>query len=167
MKRLTLAVLALLTFAFTNAQEQTKKGKWLFEANTIFGPGSEFNSDNGYLGSLSYKPENRWVDLRVEGGYFVIDNLALKAGLSSGNTFDSALYNVATKYYISGKFPVELSYNGSTSKYQDYSCLGIQGGYAWFVSKKISIEPSVRYNVSLNNYAQNFAELNIGFALHL
>ena len=46
--------------------------------------------------------------------------------------------------------------------------LGLQGGYAWFVADNISIEPGLRYNLSLNEdfTDEGLFEFRIGFALH-
>ena len=45
--------------------------------------------------------------------------------------------------------------------------LGIGGGYAWFITDSVSIEPGIRYNHSLNeDYADKgeIFQVNVGFA---
>ncbi|WP_289662788.1 hypothetical protein [Flavobacterium panacagri] len=167
MKKLFLAAIAVMAFGFANAQEQTAKGKWLIEANTGFGTPLVGSTSFGLWSSDGY---TKW-NVGAEGGYFVADNLAVKLGLGYGDDDGDSVfaYKVGAKYYIANKFPVEASYNGMSRKGADEnpSFVGLQGGYAWFIGNNVSIEPGLRYNVSLNDdYYKNAFQLNIGFALH-
>jgi hypothetical protein len=166
MKKIIFAAAAVLAFGFVNAQEQTKKGKWLVEANTGFGTPMAGNTS---FGLSSADGDSEW-NLGAEGGYFVMDNLAVKAGLGYGdfgvNVFS---YKVGAKYYLLNKFPLEASFTGASIEdaSENPSYFGLQGGYAWFVAKNVSIEPGLRYNISLNNdFYDDVFQLNIGFALH-
>jgi hypothetical protein len=169
MKKIVLAAIAVLTFGWANAQEQTAKGKWLIEANTGFGDGVGSTS----FGLWSQDGNTAW-NVGAEGGYFVADNLAVKVGLGYGDNGGDVAnsyfgYKVGAKYYVANKFPLEVSYNGASIKDLDEnpSYIGLQGGYAWFVGKNVSVEPGIRYNVSLNDdYYKSAFQLNIGFALH-
>ena len=169
MKKIIFAAAAVLAFGFANAQDQTKKGKWLVEANTNFGATQQAGNTSFQL--WSEDGETNW-NLGAEGGYFVADNLAIKAGLGYGdfgvNIFS---YKVGAKYYLLNKFPLEASFTGSSieNANENPSYLGLQGGYAWFIGKNISLEPGLRYNIALNdNYGsgKDVFQLNIGFALH-
>jgi len=174
MKKIILSMVAVLAFGFANAQEQTKKGKWLVEANTSFGGFGSFGAAP-QVGSTSFQlassDGDTYWNIGAEGGYFVIDNLAIKAGLGYGDNGNNNVfsYKVGAKYYLLNKFPLEASFTGASI--EDYnenpSYLGLQGGYAWFVGKNVSIEPGLRYNISLNNdFYDDIFQLNIGFALH-
>lgn len=170
MKKIILAAIAVMTFGFASAQEQTKKGKYLIEGNTSFGATGTGNT--GFALS-SEDGETTW-NIGAEGGYFVMDNLAVKVGLGYGDQgHDSSVfsYKVGAKYYVINKIPVELSYTGASVKNADEnpSYLGIQGGYAWFIGKNVSVEPGLRYNVTLNDNfgtGKDVLQFNIGFALH-
>src|SRR5690606_30332401 len=92
---------ALLT---SNAQSTTSnpalsEGSWLVEANTNFGRAHA--SHTGF--SLYTTDDNTVWSIGFEGGYFIMDDLALKAGLGYG---DSDLsdgrfsYTLRAKYYI-------------------------------------------------------------------
>ncbi|MEN2414854.1 hypothetical protein [Flavobacterium mesophilum] len=168
MKKIILAAIAVMAFGFANAQEQTAKGKWLIEANTGFGA---VNVGNTSFQLSSSDGETQW-GLGGEAGYFIADNLAVKAGLGyadMGHSINAFSYKVGAKYYLLNKFPLEASYTGASIKDADEnpSFIGIQGGYAWFVGKNISIEPGLRYNISMNDdYGKDVFQLNIGFALH-
>lgn len=168
MKKIVLAAIAVMAFGFANAQEQTAKGKWLIETNTAFGATEVGNT--GFRLSSS-DSETVW-SAGAEGGYFVIDNLALKAGLGYtdfGHSVNAFAYKVGAKYYLLDKFPLEASYTGASIKNADEnpSYVGLQGGYAWFIGNNVSIEPGLRYNISLNDdYGKDVFQFNIGFALH-
>lgn len=169
MRKIILSAIAVMAFGFANAQEQTKEGKWLIEANTGFGtPG--VGSTQFALSSVD--GETAW-NVGAEAGYFVIDNLAVKLGLGygdAGDDFSSVLsYKIGAKYYVANKFPLEVSYNGMSIEDADDnpSYVGLQGGYAWFLGPNVSVEPGVRYNVSLDDeIADSYLQFNIGFALH-
>lgn len=136
MKKVIFAAIAVMAFGFANAQEQTAKGKWLVETNTSFGATQVGNT--GFQLSSS-DGETNW-SIGAEGGYFVADNLAVKAGLGYndlGHSLNAFSYKVGAKYYLLNKFPLEASYTGSSINDADEnpSFLGLQGGYAWFVGK--------------------------------
>lgn len=168
MKKVILAAIAVMTFGFANAQEQTAKGKYLIEANTGFGA---TNVGNTGFSLSSSDGETTW-GIGAEGGYFVADNLAVKAGLGYtdlGHSVSAFSYKVGAKYYLLNKFPLEASYTGASVKdaKENPSFIGLQGGYAWFVGKNISVEPGLRYNISMNeDYGKSVFQLNVGFALH-
>jgi len=175
MKKLLLSALAVCAFTFSNAQETEtssalSKGSIVVEANTAFGTAHAANT--GF--AFSSRDGESTYNLGLEGGYFIMDNLALKAGLGFGgdSAADSSTfsYKVGAKYYVMGQFPVSLDLNGATIKDYDENpmYLGIGAGYAWFVADNISVEPGVRYNATMNDkYDEegNF-QLNVGFALH-
>lgn len=78
-------------------------------------------------------------------------------------------YKLGAKYYLVDKIPLQLDFSGTNVTGGDYF-LGLQGGYAIFLGEKknISIEPGLRYNVSLNSPLpnQDVFQFNVGFALH-
>ncbi len=178
MKKVLLSAVALLAFGFVNAQEgvsnggQTSKGKWLVEANTgnamLGSTGIYFTSSDGESS----------FNLGLDGGYFVMDNLALKAGLGYGSDSfsdtSSFSYRLGAKYYVNGMIPLTLDLTGASGDGVENFAgetpmwLGLGAGYAWFVGNNVSIEPGIRYNHSLNDdYTdKGVFQLNIGFALH-
>ncbi|KAB8152925.1 hypothetical protein EZY14_011080 [Kordia sp. TARA_039_SRF] len=175
MKKTILAIVAVFAMAFTaNAQDddkatgQTSEGKWLIEANT----------GNAVLGTTgiyftSFDGESVF-NIGLDGGYFVIDDLAIKAGLGYGtdSASDTSIfsYRLGAKYYVKSMIPVTLDLTGSSIEDANENplWLGVGAGYAWFVGKNVSIEPGLRYNISLNEdfTDEGVLQLNIGFALH-
>ncbi len=174
-KQILFAALAVFGLSYVNAQDDhsgdhgpIQQGKWLIEINT-----GSWTTGSTAFSLTSVDGETMW-SAGVEGGYFVIDNLAIKAGLGyqdfGDGDFSAFNYKVGAKYYIADKFPVGVDYTGSS--YKDFdenpSYVGIEGGYAWFITEKVSIEPKIRYNLSMNSdfYDDAFQAL-IGFAIHL
>jgi len=185
MKKIILTMAAVFAVSFANAQDkkekggsQTAKGKWLIEANTGFGAIEGANTFIGY----SSQGDIKRMSIGAEGGYFVMDNLAIKVGLGF-NSYDNGVadasgfaYKIGAKYYIMGNIPVQVDYTGASGDLYEGgvngddtpSYLGLQAGYAWFLGENVSVEPGLRYNVTMND---DFTEdgqfqLCIGFALH-
>ncbi|HJS00327.1 MAG TPA: hypothetical protein VJ780_05265 [Flavobacterium sp.] len=179
MKKIILTVAALFAIGFANAQNmknssgggQTSEGKWLIEANTGFGGGTLAHSANTSFGLVSIDGDTSW-SIGAEAGYFIMNDLALKGGLgySDNDGFSAFTYKVGAKYYIQHMIPVQLDFTGASLEDFDENPLwmGIQGGYAIFLGENVSIEPGLRYNVSLNDdfYDGGIFEVRVGFALH-
>ena len=183
MKKIIL-VAALVLFSFTvNAQDDgsaLSKGSWLLEANTGFGGGDLNVAHSAHTGfALQATDGYTAYSVGAEAGYFLADNLALKVGLGlNGQKLDgqdavsTLTYKVGAKYYLDDKFPLQVDVTGATGEsFGDDKplWLGLQAGYAIFISNSVSVEPGLRYNVSLN---QDFSdkglfELRVGFVVHL
>lgn len=179
MKKIILTVAAVFAFGVANAQDkkesaggQTSKGKWLIEANT----GNAMLGTTGFY-FTSVDGEST-MNLGLDGGYFVMDDLAIKAGLGYGSDSASSTssfsYRLGAKYYVESMIPVTLDLTGASGDAVENFAgetpmwLGIGAGYAWFIGENVSIEPGLRYNMSLNDKYTDEAVLqfNIGFALH-
>jgi hypothetical protein len=169
MKKVILAAVAVFAFGSANAQDQTKKGAMLVEANTGFGNGVGTTG----LGFTSDETGSAY-NLGLEGGYFVMDDLALKVGLGfggvnpkGGTSISATAYKIGAKYYVISKIPVELSYNGYSSNGFNASWVGIQAGYAIMLGDNVSLEPGLRYNNTMDKLkAVSNLQFNVGFALH-
>jgi hypothetical protein len=182
MKKIILTVAAVFVLSFANAQDkkdsdggQTSKGKWLIEANT----GNAMLGNTGFYFASS--DGNSQYNLGLDGGYFIMDDLALKAGLGfggvsadGGGSASAFSYRLGAKYYVKSMIPVTVDLTGASGDAVENAAgetpmwLGLGAGYAWFVSDNISIEPGLRYNLSLNDkYTdKGILQFNIGFALH-
>lgn len=163
---------ALALFAGVNAQVQNDalvKGKWLVEANTNFGVLSPANTSIGFY----TQDGNSLFKVGGEAGYFVMNNLAIKAGLGittasvkGGDSSTMFNYKVGAKYYIASMFPVQVDLSGVSSEGLNVNAVGFQGGYAWFVAPNISIEPGLRYDLGTEKGSEGIFSGNVGFALH-
>ncbi len=172
MKRLlltaALAVFGLTSYAQDGGGGATDQGAIVIEVNTGFGESS--TSNTGF--SLRLIDGNTAYSLGGEVGYFILDDLALKAGLGYGDAGVDGIdgtfnWKVGGKYYIAGQFPVAVDANGSSGNDVSPLWIGIQGGYAWFVADNVSIEPGIRYGLGMNEDAGdgdfNVFGVNIGF----
>lgn len=176
MKKLLFIAALALGFSTANAQDaatgQTAKGKILIEANTgsnsLGSTAISFNSNEFYS----------VFSLGLDGGYFIMDDLAVKAGLGYTSTkvdgIDDASstvsYRIGAKYYVNSMIPVTVDFTGTSTKDVDDnpSYVGLGAGYAIFLGDKVAIEPGVRYNMSLDDdIAPSEFELNIGFSIFL
>lgn len=184
----------LLTALFTigiclSATSQTEEGNILIEVG--------FTPASGSLGIDGQLPPTTGVQfwtsdgttvfaLGAEGGYFIKDDLALKAGLGfmslspdGGDGTNSLSYKFGAKYYINSQIPVQLDFTGSTIEDVDAGFgtietpdpfwLGLQAGYAVFLADNFSFEPSLRYSSSLNSdFADTgILEFRFGFAFFM
>lgn len=148
----------------------TDKGSLLIEANTGFGAGGLGHSANTGFGLTSIDGTTVW-SVGAEGGYFIADDLAIKAGLgyTDNDGFSIFTYKLGAKYYAADVIPVQIDFTGASVQDAEENPLwvGVQGGYAWFVADNISIEPGLRYNFSLNEEFtdEGVFEFRIGFSL--
>jgi hypothetical protein len=167
MKKIMLTLVGLLALGYVNAQSkndgQTSKGKWLIEANT----GSWATGNTSF--SLMTTDGNTSWSVGLDGGYFISDDLAIKAGFgySDSGASDIFTYKVGAKYYVGSQFPIGADFTGISNDNFDATWIGLQGGYAWFVGKNVSIEPAIRYNITLDEAKADSAfQALVGFALH-
>ncbi|MEL7146954.1 MAG: hypothetical protein AAFO69_11335 [Bacteroidota bacterium] len=168
-RQLLFASLLTLISVALNAQERAplSQGSWLIEANT-----GTLATGNTAFSLLSTNGVTQW-SIGGETGYFVKDNLALKVGLgysdvSGIQSSGTLVYKFGAKYYINGNVPLGADLTGITSDGSGVSWFGLQSGYAWFVGSNVSIEPTIRYNISLDGFTadSNFQGL-IGFVIHI
>lgn len=176
MKSISLALMALvLSMSLIAQHQQTSQGNVVIETNNTIGATGGVLGSSG-TGFLLTKYENGTIwNIGGEAGYFVAENIALKIGLGYGNYDGSSLlsYMFGLKYYAAGMIPIQVDY--SMQKGDDFffegetpSYLGFTGGYAFFIGDMISVEPAIRYNLSLNkDFYENFLQAQIGFSIFL
>ncbi len=203
MKKIVLLAAVLLSFTYASAQEEegsmspTSQGTWLVEMNTGFGSAgvamgsgtgigfTSWTSNQAVTGSDPIEYNHSVFTIGAEGGYFIADNFAIKAGLGYSNnsvepdggektTYDGMSWMLGSKYYINSKFPVQLDLRGTNlagtvgsveDDQDDPLWLGFQAGYAWFLNDYLALEPGVKYNLSLSDYSDGGAfEFRVGFA---
>jgi outer membrane protein W len=171
MKKLMILVSAVALSGTMFAQDQVSKGKFLIEANT--GNAMIGSTNFGYVKQDTYSA----LRLGLDGGYCIMDNLALKVGLGyssekygDADAINAITYRLGAKYYAMSKIPVTLDVTGASTKAdEDPMWLGIGAGYAFFLGDNVSIEPGMRYNMNLNSDLVDLPaviQFNVGFALH-
>ena len=159
MKKIFVMLAMLMMTLVANAQFE--KGKHYLSASVNnFGMG--YNGSNGFtLG----------VDLK--GGYFLEDNWQVNgsAGFEHvGETdYDCFKVGVGGRYYIiqNGLYlglGAKLAHTGS---YNDVMP-GLEVGYAFFVSRTVTIEPAVYYDQSFKNHSDySTVGLRVGIGIYL
>ncbi|MBZ0328375.1 MAG: hypothetical protein K8F54_12260 [Altibacter sp.] len=171
-----LAVFGLSSNSYAQGDDsgggQTDQGSWLIEANTGFGEAAG-GGTGIYLRSID--GTTAW-NIGFDAGYFIIDDLALKGGLGYGDSGQDGVdgmfgWKFGAKYYIIGMIPVGADVNGASGNGFSPMWVGIQAGYAWFITDSVSVEPGLRYGLGMNEDAGdgdfNQFSFNVGFAIHL
>lgn len=169
-----------------NAQEQStqnqiSKGKIVMEFNTGLARSGELSMMQGSTAIQFTSTDGvRLFNIGFDGGYFIQDGLAVKFGLGYGGydhkdrssnalNGNSFLCRLGMKYYLADTFAFQVDITGASVKDEDDNqlWLGMQGGYAFFLGSNVSIEPALRYSISLN---EDFADggifqLNVGLSV--
>ena len=170
MKKLILLVAVTLFIFNVNAQDENSSAKsegiWVIEVNT----GSWTTGSTAF--SLASQDGYTMWSAGAEGGYFVKENLAIKAGLGYSDFGDdsdgSFTYKVGAKYYVGGNIPVGIDFTGVSAGDYNASWVGAQAGYAIHVADNVAIEPTLRYNLTLDDMKADSAfQALIGFTLFL
>ena len=157
------ALLVCLLVATVTAQAQFEKGKWIVNPSIT---GLEFSHDTG--------TDRTSFGFEAHGGAFLLDNVALLihagAGWNQGGS-DVDLYSlgVGGRYYVNS-VGVYLGANVNVDRWdwgkdQDDTkfSFGLEAGYAFFLSKTVTLEPAVYWNI--NNDRSKFG-LKVGFGFY-
>ncbi|MDO4165560.1 MAG: outer membrane beta-barrel protein [Bacteroides sp.] len=160
MKKLVLFVCLLV--ASVAAQAQFEKGKWIVNPSvTGLGLSHDTGTDRTSFG------------LNVNGGAFVLDNIALMVHGSvqwndKGTTTDIYSMGVGARYYFD-TVGIYMGANANVDRYDwgeitdSKFSLGLEVGYAFFLSRTVTIEPAVYWNI--NGDRSKFG-LNVGFGFY-
>ena len=160
MKKLAM-MLCLLVVAVA-AQAQFEKGKWILNPSLT---GLELSHDTG--------ADKTSFGFEAKGGYFLLDNVALTAhgGVSwntGGSDIDLYTLGVGARYYFSN-VGVYLGADVNLDRYDvggydDTQCsFGLEAGYAFFLSRTVTIEPAAYWNV--NSDRSQFG-IKVGFGFY-
>ena len=125
---------------------------------------------------LSFSDELTTFDIGANGGFFVIDNLAIMGGLSftTLSIYDESItslgLNFGARYYFAqsakGSFFTDGLWNIQKVENVDVS-LGftLDGGYAFFLKDNISIEPMTSLFLPFSNGDVTFS-LGAGISIY-
>jgi hypothetical protein len=153
------------------SQAQIGKNSWALETNTGFGslpivnlPGA--GASGLFLTSID---GTTFFGLGADASYFAADNLAIKigAGFTSFDGDNITSIKLGLKYYVNGSIPFGAEYVSFSSDGNSSDFVGLQGGYALSLSDKVYIEPGLRYNIGLDEFDEDFLQLNVGFVVFL
>ena len=160
MKKLTL-ILCLLVSTLA-AHAQFEKGKWIVNPSIT---GLGFSYDTGL--------DKAAFGLEVNGGAFVMDNLAVlvHAGASwNDRSSDTDIYTLGAggRYYFD-QVGIFAGCNVNMDRWKGKGwddtkvSFGMEVGYAFFLSKTVTIEPAACWNV--NGDRSKFG-VKVGFGLY-
>lgn len=160
MKKILTIIAAVLTVATASAQ--------FSEGKTYVG-GSLTGLDFSYNGSKELS-----LGINAKGGYFIADNLMLfgEAGYTHpGKHMDDYLsIGAGGRYYITqnGIFlGANVKYRHANSNYNDFMP-GVEVGYAFFISRTVTIEPSIYYQQSFKRHSDySTIGLSVGVGIYL
>ena len=139
-----LALIVCLLIGTVAAHAQFEKGKW-FVNPSVTGLNFSYNTET----------DKAHFGLEVKGGAFLIDNVALLLG-------------VGGRYYFN-KIGVFLGADVNLNRYnwdggdKTRFGFGMEGGYAFFLSRTVTIEPAVYWDI--NKDRSEFG-LKVGFGFY-
>lgn len=138
---------------------------------------AQFEQGKGYLGAslsgfdISSQAKQFHLGLDAKAGYLFADNLMLTAQVGYNHLEDSSdtfTLGVGGRYYI-----VQNGlYLGASLKYKhaaDYNDLlpGVQLGYAFFISRTVTIEPELYMDFSTKKFENSAYGLGVGIGVYL
>ena len=166
MKKSIISLLLLL--AATMAHAQFEQNKWYFNAAV---------TDLGvsYSGSEKFR-----MGVQATVGAFLFDNGAIilnGEGVYHKQGERSAAFGVGGRYYFSQNgiflgsgvkfkhFEYHIDGDGENESFND-GLWSFEAGYAFFLSRTVTIEPSVYYDLSFKDQDYSKLGLKIGFGLY-
>jgi long-subunit fatty acid transport protein len=170
MKTLRLFAFLLAAVGFSSLNAQTEQGRWMI------GGTAGFNSTD-FGGDVKVTD----IDFSPNLGYFIIDNLAIGAGLGFGSSKSDKLGDVSSfaltpfaRYYFLGTGDVRLFGQGrfgfgsqkvGNLDSQSFTTWGLGAGLNYFLNNNVALEALVGYDSRKVKDAANAANgfgLNIG-----
>ena len=138
---------------------------------------AQFEQGKGYLGAslsgfdISSQAKKFHVGLDAKVGYLFADNLMATAQIGYNHMEDQKdtfVFGAGGRYYI-----VQNGlYLGASLKYkhaENYNDFlpGVQVGYAFFVSRTVTIEPELYFDISTKKFDYSCYGLGIGVGVYL
>lgn len=158
-KKIVMLLVGLLSATATFAQ---------FEQDKIYFSAGASNLNLGYTGCEKFS-----ADLQLKGGYLFQDNWMALANLGYGyhkyspNTFS---LGAGLRYYIEQNgiyLGVGVDYKHANHNYDDFMP-NVNIGYAFFLSRTVTVEPELYYNQSFKNHSDySGAGLRVNFGIYL
>lgn len=153
------------------AMAQTEKGK--------FRLGGDVDLSGTTVKFDGYDDESYRFNLNANAGYFVINNLAIEAGVGfnyekeeDADDGESALvFEVGARYYLPFKLFFGASFDIMALDYYGNSSSGtgvnMKVGYAWFIKDNIAFEPAIGYRQGLSSKDEGtkYDKLSVQFGL--
>ena len=155
-KLITILCAGLITIGLS---AQTDQGTMYVGAGLSNASGFSYESNDEDAGDYSS------MSLEVNGGYFVINNLAVMAGLSYSKEGDwdaETGFGIGARYYINGSIFPFLMYEIPGEKQSD---IVIGCGYAVMLNDNVAFEPMLSYTMHSYDGNSGGATIALGFGL--
>lgn len=162
MKKGVFVICLLMASVFAHAQFE--EGRWIFNPSVTGLNFSHSDIDGGTR-----------FGLLAQGGAFVVDNVALLITLGAewSKPYDTRTAGVGGRYYFSKSgiyvgagFKMKYwAFDGRRHNTTDFS-LGAEAGYAYFISKNITIEPAIYYDLSFKDSDFSKFGIKVGFGIY-
>jgi len=158
MKKLTILLVMIMMISLSYSQ--TEKNTFAINVSDISKP---------YL--FKDKDISEW-NVGLNFMQFAENKLAFIAGINYGQINSNSVLslNMGAKYYLFNFIPIGADLNGSMgrSHFGDFFPIHVRfnTGISIFISNRISIEPTIQYNLSLTEYYKDFLEGLIGFTVY-
>jgi len=156
------ALIICLLLASLAAQAQFEQGKWIINTSMTGMDFSYSDSDKGHLGFLA------------QGGTFLQDNIALLVTLGADWSDPKDTYTLGaggryyfdqTGVYLGAGLKMKRWYFNDNGHASDYA-LGLEAGYAYFLSRTVTLEPAVYYDLSMKNGNNSKIGFKLGFGFY-
>jgi hypothetical protein len=157
-----LAIVLCLLIVSIAAKAQFERGKWMVNAQLSNIGLSYSNDEKGHFG------------VSAGGGYFLLDNIALTAsfGMDMNDDINKYSFGLGGRYYfeqnglfLGGGIKARRYAYDNAPDTNDFG-LSMEGGYAFFLSRTVTIEPSVYYDLSMKNGDNSKIGAKVGFSLY-
>lgn len=159
MKKVLLLTIAMMVGLVANAQDFTK-GTKTFSANAT---GLDF-------GVTKVKDADDIINFGIvgKGSYFVIDNLAITAGLGfdyekMGDVNTNAFaFEVGAKYYFYNALYAGVGYQGLKAKDVDLASFAkVEVGYDIYISERVFFAPAVYFQKGFGDTAKDITSFGL------
>ena len=189
----TITILAVMMLGALGAFAQFSQGRMMVGGSAEFSTETEKRKSGG-----TSVTQGRWTSfsLAPRFGYFVIDNLAVGAGLGlslakwaddadndDDYTYTSIQFQPFVRYYLpqgiffQGQVGIGSSnynYNNTTDYKSGVASIALSAGYALFLSDNVAVEPLIGYRSTSSKNKQTEVKdidsgifLQIGFQIYL
>jgi hypothetical protein len=156
-------IICMLVASIGAANAQFEKGVWFINPS-VSGVGFSYS-----------KAEKAKFGFSVEGGSFLMDNVALlvQLGADWSKPVDTYDLSAGGRYYFeqTGVYVgANLGFTSSKYKYSGDTHawgLGVECGYAFFLSHTVTLEPAVYYKWRFNDCDQSKFGIRLGFGIYL
>ncbi|GEM_PF-1738049 len=165
MKKVVLLVIVMVLGGVAANAQQFTKGTKTLSANVTgldFGVTKIKDVDDSLIN----------FGIMAKGSYFVIDNLAITAGLGfdyekfGDEKTNSFAFTVGGKYYIVNGLYGGLAYEGLKQKDVDMASFGkIEVGYDIYISENVFFEPAVYFKKGFGDTAKDISQFGLSVGI--